>query len=310
LTPPSKPRTLTSVITSDVKAKQQPDPIPPALPSTVRRSEQVTTLLLDAIFTGRWAPGARLPAEDELAAELGAGRSSIREAIKALEHGGVIRIRRGRGGGTYVAEPSYRQLSSVLSTLFLMRGFDVTALYNARRVIEPGIAALAAEQATAADLAELEAILDEVASRLQADLDVSELNARLHFVVARSTHNPLLLMLAAAVVDLMRQVDATGLVIREGRERVLTAHRALVQAIRERDSGRAQALMAQHIHDAEDAIAHATPVEPGPGGQQQDKAAMERPAGPLPSREAAVRRGHEDLALDELAARRIRPGPE
>jgi GntR family transcriptional repressor for pyruvate dehydrogenase complex len=254
------------VITSDVKSDEQSRAARPVGTSAARRSEQVATLLLEAIFSGRWAAGARLPAEDQLATELGAGRSSIREAIKALEHSGVIRIRRGRGGGTYVAEPSYRQLSNVLNTLFLMRGFDVTALYNARRAIEPGIAALAAEQATPADLAELEAILNEVASRLQADADVSELNARLHFVVARSTHNPLLLMLAAAVVDLMRQVNATGLVIREGREQVLAAHRALVQAIRDHDSGRAHALMARHIHDAEDAIAHAKPVGPGPVG--------------------------------------------
>jgi GntR family transcriptional regulator, transcriptional repressor for pyruvate dehydrogenase complex len=252
------------MLTSDVKADGQQDANAPAVSSAVRRSEQVARQLLDAIFTGRWLPGDRLPAEDELAAELGAGRSSIREAIKALEHGGVIRIRRGRGGGTYVAEPSYRLLSNVLSTIFLMHGFDLAALYHARRAIEPGIAALAAEQATPTDVAELEAILDQVATRLQTDEDVSELNARLHFAVARSTHNPLLLMLAAAVVDLMRQVDATGLVIREGREQVLAAHRALVLAIRDHDSGRAHALMAQHIHDAEDAVVHSAAIEPGP----------------------------------------------
>ncbi|HEY7061069.1 MAG TPA: FadR/GntR family transcriptional regulator [Chloroflexota bacterium] len=253
------------MITSDVKVNGQPGASGPAGATAARRSEQVATQLLEAIFTGRWAPGDRLPAEDELAAELGAGRSSIREAIKALEHGGVIVIRRGRGGGTYVAAPSYHQLSGVLGTIFLMHGFDLTALYEARRVIEPGIAAHAAAQATPADVADLEALLDQIAARLQADEDVSELNARWHFVVARSTHNPLLLMLAAAVVDLMRQADATGLVIREGRERVLAAHRALVQAIRERDGERARTLMAQHIHDAADAVMHEAEAAPADG---------------------------------------------
>jgi GntR family transcriptional repressor for pyruvate dehydrogenase complex len=112
-------------------------------------------------------------------------------------------------------------------------------------------------------VAELDGILDQIAARLEANEDVSELNAHWHFVVARSTHNPLLLMLAAAVVDLMRQADATGLVIHEGREQVLAAHRALVAAIRARDAERARTLMAQHIHDAADAVARSAEIEPG-----------------------------------------------
>src|SRR5581483_5438510 len=78
-------RTLGSVITSDVQLDEQSRAARPVGPSAARRSEQVATLLLEAIFAGRWAAGARLPAEDQLATELGAGRSSIREAIKALE---------------------------------------------------------------------------------------------------------------------------------------------------------------------------------------------------------------------------------
>jgi DNA-binding GntR family transcriptional regulator len=65
------------------------------------------------------------------------------------------------------------------------------------------------------------------------------------------------------VVDLMRQADATGLVIHEGREQVLAAHRALVAAIRARDAERARTLMAQHIHDAADAVARSAEIEPG-----------------------------------------------
>src|SRR5919202_4012068 len=96
-----------------------------------RRSERVATQLLEAIFVGRWRTGDQLPPEDELGTELGAGRSSVREAIKALEQAGVVRIRRGRGGGTYVAAPSYQQLGDALSTVFQMRGFDLAELYQA-----------------------------------------------------------------------------------------------------------------------------------------------------------------------------------
>jgi GntR family transcriptional regulator, transcriptional repressor for pyruvate dehydrogenase complex len=212
--------------------------------------------LREAIFAGRWCAGDRLPIEEELAVELKAGRSSIREAIKGLEHAGVVTIRPGRRGGTYVAEPSYRQIGNVLGTLFQMRGFGVEELFQARRHIEPAVAACAAEFATSTDLMDLRFILDQIESRLRQGEDVSALNAQFHFVIARSTHNSLLAMLTASLLDLVRQISVSGLKVRDQRLHALGQHRDLIGAIAAHQPARAREIMGGHLHDMGEEVAH------------------------------------------------------
>ena len=207
------------------------------------------TWLRQAIAAGRWQAGEQIPTEGALAVQLGVGRSSVREAVKSLEQAGLLVIRPGRGGGTYVAEPSYRQLGAALGTLFQMRGFDLADFLDARRFFEPGVAAGAAERATREDIVEMQFLLDQIEARLQEGHDVSELSQRLHFAIARATHNALIVMHAAAMLDLRRQLPATGVADRAGRRRVLEQHRQIVAAIAAHDAPRARDLMEQHIRD-------------------------------------------------------------
>jgi GntR family transcriptional repressor for pyruvate dehydrogenase complex len=211
-----------------------------------RLSEEVAARLLEMIFAGHWRTGDQLPPERELAAQLGAGRSSLREAIKALEHAGVVVVRRGRTGGTYVAEPSYRQLGGALATVFQMHGFDLAELYQARQIIEPAVAASAAELATEQDRHALARVIEQLEARLQAGEEVAELNTHLHFLIACATHNALLLMLMTSLLDLVRRVTPQG---REIRAHTFVQHRALVEAINAGDSARARLLMDQHIRE-------------------------------------------------------------
>lgn len=211
--------------------------------------------LREAIYDGRWHPGDRLPTEEELSVELKAGRSSIREAIKALEQAGLVTIRAGRRGGTYVAAPSYRQLGSALGTLLQMRSFGVEELFHARQHIEPAVAACAAQFASQADIMELRFILDQIESRLRQGEDVSALNAQFHFVIARSSHNSLLTMLTASLIDLVQQISATGRKVRNHRPLALAQHRDLVEAIAVRDHVRARTIMEGHLHDMGEEVA-------------------------------------------------------
>lgn len=228
-----------ATITSDVKARS----------AAPRLSEQVLLQLRESIFSGRWGPGERLPNETQLAAELAAGRSTVREAIKSLEHAGVVHIRAGRGGGTYVAEPDYRQVGKVLGTLFQMRRFDLGELFQARRFIEPGVAACAAQLATPEDLADLRFLLDQAEARLRVGEDVAGLNGHFHFAVARSTHNSLMLMLTASLLDLNREATESGIKVYEQRGRSLEQHRELTDAITARNERAAREIMERHLAD-------------------------------------------------------------
>ena len=137
--------------------------------------QQIVSRLLDLIQQRHLGPGDRLPAERELAATMGVSRSSLREALRALTVLGVCEMR--HGTGTYVSslEPDLlvRPLSFVLS--LSDGGFD--QLFEARKVVEPAIAALAADRADDAALARFDACLEQAEEAMDdrdSTLDVDQ----------------------------------------------------------------------------------------------------------------------------------------
>jgi GntR family transcriptional repressor for pyruvate dehydrogenase complex len=158
--------------------------------SSLKRSplvELAVTQLRDQLRAGTWELGAQLPAETRLAEQLGVGRSTVREAIRALVHAGLLESR--HGAGTFVValtepdgwEPRLRRA----------RLLDV---YDVRAALELRAARLAAERRTAADLRALRRAWKDRQERLQAGRDAAFVAADLEFhaAVIAATHNPLL----------------------------------------------------------------------------------------------------------------------
>src|SRR5262245_11437310 len=120
--------------------------------------EETIQRIADAIKTRLLSPGDRLPPERELAAQLGVSRSTLRVALRNLVAAGWLEVRRGRSGGAFVARwptmPSPRKLPEVLTR----RREGLPSLLDYRRAVESTAAAFAAERATPAEVAELEAL--------------------------------------------------------------------------------------------------------------------------------------------------------
>src|SRR5262245_53438839 len=113
------------------------------------------------ILSGELRPGDRLPPEKELGEALGLSRSSLREAVKALEVIRVLDVR--RGDGTYVTSLSPGLLLDAMSFVVDIHQDDsVLELFEVRRILEPAAAALAAPRITEADIAHLRDLLDQV----------------------------------------------------------------------------------------------------------------------------------------------------
>src|SRR5262245_20146500 len=113
------------------------------------------------LLTGELRPGDRLPPEKELSEKLGLSRSSLREAVKALELIRVLDVR--RGDGTYVTSLEPRRLLEAVSFVVdLHEDSSVLDLLEVRRILEPAAAALATRRCTQEDLAQLWSFLDEV----------------------------------------------------------------------------------------------------------------------------------------------------
>ncbi|MDO8389726.1 MAG: GntR family transcriptional regulator [Actinomycetota bacterium] len=153
---------------------------------THKTGEAVAALLRQRIVRGELPVGTKLPTEEELTERFGIARTTLREALRILESQGLIRIKRGRGGGGTVTMPDLARLSEAFAGALQMRGTSFADLDSARRLIEPELAAWLAMSHDDDDLALLAAAADAA----QDAADDNDLSA---FAVAASRFHTLLL---------------------------------------------------------------------------------------------------------------------
>lgn len=209
-------------------------------------AEQAAQVILGRIRSGTWPLGHRLPGETTLAATLGVGRSTVREAIRELAGQGVLESKQGAGVFVVALEPR-----AVWDDV--LRRADILAVIEARAAIETEAAGLAAERRTRADLAALRrGLADRAAAASSAADDIVTLVATdtaFHRAVVAAAHNDLLTELfdgfapriRTAMVDMLRlspMSDADG---------DHHSHEDLVEAIAGRDGERTRALMRSHL---------------------------------------------------------------
>jgi GntR family transcriptional repressor for pyruvate dehydrogenase complex len=180
-----------------------------------------------------------------MAAKFGVSRATVREALQELELKG--RIERVQGRGTTVAAVS-EDVSPGSGLLARLPADErrVAELMDFRHAVEPVIARRAARYATAADVYQLERITEDMAATDSAD-HYRELDERFHYLVARATHNSVFMMLVEMTWDALRPTRLVQAMDKTARDLALVDHRAVVEAISERDAERAERAMRAHI---------------------------------------------------------------
>ena len=219
-------------------------------------SRDVEQVLLQRIAAGVYRVGDRLPTERELGESLGVSRGSVREALNRLHSLGLIRIVRGRGGGWFLDMPDSATLSHALSLMLMVNGVTNAALVEARIILAPPIAALAAERATAADIAELEALCDMYEADRRSEA-AHRAHLAFHLKLAETCGNPIL---QASMTPLLHLVDTVANLARIARRederfsfsRVL---RGVVDAIKARDAEQARTLITEQVEAFGDMLA-------------------------------------------------------
>jgi GntR family transcriptional repressor for pyruvate dehydrogenase complex len=213
-----------------------------------RVSEDIAGQLSDLITRGQLKAGDQLPSERELSERFQVSRASVREAIRALESTGLVASRQGEG--TYVVagpESLLRPFASEASQA--PNGW--AGLFEARKLVEPQVAALAAERATDAELVAMTAILDGQAEEVRAGGTGMEADTAFHLALARAAKNPFLVRLVSTLVDSLKESRGRS-VRREGRAaRSLAGHRLILEAVRERNKAKARATMLRHLEGIE-----------------------------------------------------------
>jgi GntR family transcriptional repressor for pyruvate dehydrogenase complex len=213
-------------------------------------TEQVVAFVRDLIVRGRLRPGDRLPAERELAVQLGVSRPSVRAGLHALAAMGVVRSK--HGSGTYIPSGPPALGSEPLSFLAALHGFTREEMYEARRILEVEAAGLAAERATHEHMATLaEEVAGMFANRDNPSLFlVHDIN--FHRGVADAAKNPIVGTLVGMVSAMYYEsrketaVRASDSDLRDAAE----AHRRISQAIRARDGASARRAMNDHLLQA------------------------------------------------------------
>lgn len=185
---------------------------------------QVTDQLREDIARGVWPVGSRIPTEPELCERTGTGRNTVREAVQALVHAGMLERR--QGSGTYVVATS--DVGSALGKYFAeARDRDVVEL---RRALDTTAASLAAERRDVADIAVLEDLLERRRSLWETDLAAAlDADVALHRAIVAASHNEVYLevydrLLPTIEETIVHHVSSTGVALHD-------EHAALVRAI-------------------------------------------------------------------------------
>jgi GntR family transcriptional repressor for pyruvate dehydrogenase complex len=196
--------------------------------------EHIVEQVERAIFAGRLRSGDRLPPERELVHQFRASRVAVREALRTLEHRGLVEVRHGSSGGHFVRHVDAGLLRRDFSTLFRLARISLTQLTEARLMVEPEIARLAAERATGTDLELLRAAVDGRAGK-----------DGFHRLIAAAARNPV----HAVLVDALNDVGPRPCVGED--DETTVAHKTIFAAVAARQSEQARMAMATHVVDVQ-----------------------------------------------------------
>ncbi|GAB3441885.1 GntR family transcriptional regulator [Streptomonospora sediminis] len=244
--------------------------------SAIERSRVYSSVaeeILGSVRSGGFPVGSPLPAERILAEQFEVSRGSVREAIRVLEHAGVLEVR--VGSGTYVVGDGGSEATVLRARAAVAGQHSPLDLIVARSSLEPVCAEHAATSRTSSDLVAIEETVHRQERLTRLGEDPSEPDADFHLAVAAASHNSVLLALQQTLVGLMHERMWSELKHRSRSrenmaEHYLDHHRGVLRAIEARDHRRARQLMAAHTAAIETALlTELEPeAEPEPGGEQ------------------------------------------
>ena len=219
-----------------------------------RLYEQVADHIEDLVCAGKLQKGDRLPPERELAERLGVARGVVREAVKLLGARGLVTVEPGRG--TFIAEIGADSISDHLGRYFRLGNKSHTDLNELRRILEVEIAFLAAQRATAEDIARLKQAIQEMDDNIKSPEEYIAADMDFHLALATAAQNKMFPMLIEVLAGLLRESRQVIFQVAGAPERGQVWHRRICEAVEKQDTIAAQEAMQQHMQQvAEDAKA-------------------------------------------------------
>jgi len=203
------------------------------------------------IVSDEYPVGTRLPGEEELASQFGVSRPVVRESLSRLRERGYLETVNGRG--TFVRHPDVEQLSASLLRQIQIRshdGYTVDNLYEARLTMESTTVRLAAERATAEDVARLREHLDEMIRKRGDSEAFTAADVSFHIDIATAAKNPFLSALLQPLVRIIVEGVLGSSLVPESVEDGIRVHTQLLDHIENRNPDGAADAMRLHLADS------------------------------------------------------------
>ena len=216
---------------------------------TVRLSDQVIEALKEVIDRDGFAPGDKFYSENELTKKLEVSRSSIREAVRILEVTGVVTVKHGKG--IFIADPMKQELEAFKEWL-KTNETSIFEHFEVRLIIDPKAAGVAAAKADDEDLLHMEKACRDFEELFNEGNTPAliKCDEEFHLAMAKSTKNRTLYYLMKTMTSSLSEGWVTSLHIPGRSEKTIKEHKAIMQAIKNRDSEAAEAAMKNHLDNA------------------------------------------------------------
>ncbi len=215
-------------------------------------SEKIVQRLLSMIREKRLRPGDKLPPERELAAIMNVSRPSLREALRALSLMGIIEHRQGSGTRVASLEPS--RLIEHIDLIFSLEDSTLLDLFQARKILEVGLAGLSAEKITDEELRQIDEVLREGEENVDDPVAFSNCDIKFHGLIAKSSGNQILMTFMASVAQLNLYSRRRTGEHADVREHTRTAHRNILDALKRHSPEDARDAMMRHLSFVEERL--------------------------------------------------------
>jgi len=209
-------------------------------------SDMVAKQIKRMILSGQLKTGERLPAEQDLAKMFGVGRTTIREAIKALSAIGLIYREK---QATYVKNVSNACLEP-LQNMILLKNVDIKEIFEVREVLELSLVTLAAQRHTDEDMQAIVSSHKEIMKDNITGDRAIEANFNFHLAIARSSKNTILTELVLTIVHILKEKQKETISIPGVISEIVCQHQKIIDAIKERDPLAAREAMKYHLEEA------------------------------------------------------------
>jgi GntR family transcriptional repressor for pyruvate dehydrogenase complex len=227
-------------------------------PRSRRVSEQVAAEIVRYVDERSLEPGSRIGTEEELAREFGVSRPTLREALRMLSSGDLVRATKGPGGGIFVANTVEkgmgRSISDFIAMMLETNRVSIDELLEARTLLEVPLAGLAAYRAEPEILAEIRAAVEDGKAGMDDQAALHRADARIHHAIAAAGGNRVVEAFMQWTLDVLQPSLAAIVEHAVVESAIVEQHEALLRALERGDALRAERAMREHLDYVRDLV--------------------------------------------------------